>query len=178
HPTMNVRRAISEDAPAIAKVHVDAQRTTYAGILSADYLASLSYQNREQIWRNSLSGSGSREFTFVVESDETGIIAFAAGCPERNGDRIYRGELRAIYIRQRHQRQGHGRRLTGAVVRQLLVDGSDSMLVWVLAENPSRAFYDALGGKVVNSKMIEIGGRELQEVAYGWSDIHPLVELS
>jgi len=51
------------------------------------------------------------------------------------------------------------------------------MLVWVLAENPSRAFYDALGGIVVNSKMIEIGGRELQEVAYGWSDIHPLVEL-
>src|SRR5262249_38607513 len=106
------------------------------------------------------------------------IIAFAAGGPERDGDRIYRGELRAIYIIQRHQRQGHGRRLTGAVARQLLLDGFDSMLVWVLAENPSRAFYDALGGIVVNSKMIESGGRDLQQVAYGWSDIPPLAVLS
>src|SRR5262245_45184433 len=113
--TMNVRRAIPDDAPAIAKVHVDAQRTTYAGILPAVHLVVLSHQDREQIWRNNLSGSGSREFTFVVESDEAEIIAFAAGVPVRDGDRIYRGELRAIYIIQRLQRQGHGRRLTGAV---------------------------------------------------------------
>jgi GNAT superfamily N-acetyltransferase len=175
---MNVRRAIPKDAAAIAKVHVDASRTAYAGIIPADYLAALSYQNREQIWRNSLSDPGSREFTFVVESNEAEVIAFADGCPERSGDRIYRGELRAIYILQRHQRQGHGRRLAGAVARQLLLDGFDSMLVWVLEKNPSRAFYDALGGIVVNSKMINIGGTELLELAYGWSDIHPLVELS
>src|SRR5579863_7911363 len=68
--------------------------------------------------------------------------------------------------------------LAGAVARQLLLDGFDSMLVWVLEKNPCRAFYDALGGIVVNSKMINIGGTEFLELAYGWSDIHPLVELS
>ena len=45
------------------------------------------------------------------------------------------------------------------------------MLVWVLADNPSRHFYEALGGQYVSAKQIEIGGAMLDEVSYGWRDI-------
>ena len=48
------------------------------------------------------------------------------------------------------------------------------MLLWVLAENPSRGFYEALGGAEVRQETITIGGTELVEIAYGWSDISPL----
>jgi GNAT superfamily N-acetyltransferase len=48
-----------------------------------------------------------------------------------------------------YQRQGLGRRLTAAAVNWLLQSGLSSMLVWVLADNPSRAFYGALGGRYV-----------------------------
>jgi len=48
------------------------------------------------------------------------------------------------------------------------------MLIWVLAKNPSRAFYEALGGQRVYEKQIVIGGETLVEVAYGWRDIHSL----
>ncbi len=41
-----VREASLEDAPAIARVHVDTWRTTYRGIIPEDYLATLSYQQR------------------------------------------------------------------------------------------------------------------------------------
>ena len=47
------------------------------------------------------------------------------------------------------------------------------MLLWVLAENPSRGFYEALGGAEVRQQTITIGGRELVEIAYGWRDITP-----
>ncbi len=45
------------------------------------------------------------------------------------------------------------------------------MLVRVLAENPARKFYEALGGQLLKAKPIEIGGATLDEVAYGWTDI-------
>ncbi|WP_342748051.1 hypothetical protein [Melghirimyces profundicolus] len=46
-----------------------------------------------------------------------------------------------------------------------------SMLVWVLAENHSRHFYEALGATYIRDGTVTIAGKELKEVAYGWSDI-------
>ena len=89
---------------------------------------------------------------------------------------IYRGELYAIYLLAPSQRQGLGRRLTMAVVQRLLQCGLPSMLVWVLAANPGRAFYAALGGQQVYEKTAIIGAAPLLEVAYGWLDFHELVQ--
>jgi hypothetical protein len=50
------------------------------------------------------------------------------------------------------------------------------MLVWVFAANPCRAFYEALGGRYVREQEITIGGAQLREVAYGWSDLRGLAE--
>ena len=51
----------------------------------------------------------------------------------------------------------------------------NSMLVWVLKDNPCRAFYERLGGAPAGEKEIEIGGKKLVEVAYGWSDLDALM---
>ena len=53
--------------------------------------------------------------------------------------------------------------------------GFDTMLVWVLKDNPCRAFYVRLGGVPAGEKEIEIGGKKLIEAAYGWSDIGRLL---
>lgn len=52
------------------------------------------------------------------------------------------------------------------------------MLVWVLAENPFRRFYEALGGQYVRTEQFELGGAMLDEVAYGWRDIRTLLKRS
>ena len=50
------------------------------------------------------------------------------------------------------------------------------MLVWVLEANTrGRTFYEALGGVVVRTQPIEIGGVSRSEVAYGWSDLAVLL---
>ena len=96
--------------------------------------------------------------------------------PERSGNAIYRGELYAIYLLAPYQRQGLGRRLTMAVIQRLLQCGLPSMLVWVLAANPGRAFYATLGGQQVDEKETTIGDAPLLEVAYGWPDLRELVQ--
>ncbi len=49
------------------------------------------------------------------------------------------------------------------------------MLVWVLEQNPARGFYEHLGGVDLRAKPIQIGGKDLVEVAYGWRDLRTLV---
>ncbi len=56
-------------------------------------------------------------------------------------------------------------------LREIRSLGFASMAVWVLALNPSRKFYEALGGKILAEQEIERGGESFVEIAYGWSDL-------
>ena len=49
--------------------------------------------------------------------------------------------------------------------------GFGSALVWVLAGNPSRFFYEALGGAVAGRRKENFAGTVLQEIGYGWEDL-------
>ncbi|WP_157075956.1 GNAT family N-acetyltransferase, partial [Neobacillus fumarioli] len=77
-------------------------------------------------------------------------------------------ELYAIYMLKKYQRKRIGKQLMKSVVEHLSLH-YNSMLVWVLAENESLHFYEALGGKSVRTSKITIGNKELDEIAYGWS---------
>lgn len=49
--------------------------------------------------------------------------------------------------------------------------GCNSMMVWVLKDNPARGFYERLGGGYLYEKTIEIGKDTLVEAAYGWRSL-------
>jgi|SRR5579862_894906 len=172
-----VRGAILEDAGAIAKVHVDSWRTTYKGIISDSYLASLSYQQRENRWKDLLIEG--RSFVFVAETElSKQTIGFVIGGQERSNDPEYSGELDAIYLLENYQRQGIGQRLVFTLVKSLIKSGHHSILVWVLARNPYRKFYEKLGGVYLRSKQIEIGGTSYEEIAYGWKNLKWMISSS
>jgi L-amino acid N-acyltransferase YncA len=170
---MEIREAQISDAPAIARVHVDSWRSTYSGIVPADYLARLDYGQREQEWCDRIRAKRERQFISVAQ--EAGeIVGFASCGPEGSGNPTYDGELYVIYILEEHQRQGTGRLLVSHLASGLLQAGMESMLVWVLADNPFRRFYERLGGQPVAEQSVSIGEVELEEVAYGWRDIRIL----
>lgn len=168
---MMIREATQSDVPAISRVHVDTWRTTYRGIVPDEHLANLSYERRANCWYQILNRApDDGNFTYIAEDKSGEIVGFANGGVERTGDPIYRGELMAIYIRQSYQGKGIGRGLLQVVAERLGRLGINSMLVWVLVDNPACQFYAALGGKIVHEKELTIGGKPLIEVAYGWVD--------
>ena len=173
---MNIRPANVNDAAAIAKVHVDSWRTTYQGIVPDDYLISLSYEQHEQLWRQILTNPSRSNFVYLAEEESGPVVGFVSGGPERGGDSVYSGGLDAIYLLVSAQRQGIGRRLAGELVTRLMQDGMTALLVWVLAANPARKFYERLGGQVVYERTENIGGVSLIEVAYGWIDAYRAIE--
>jgi GNAT superfamily N-acetyltransferase len=173
---VQIRAAELTDVAAIAKVHVDSWRTTYTGIVPDDFLANSFYERRERLWRNTLSEYASTNFVYVAEDDGGNIIGFVSGGKERNGDTVYTGELYTIYLLDQYQRQGVGRQLTVRLVKRLIQEGMTSLLVWVLAVNPSRKFYEVLGGQQVYQKSITSGDVQLIEVGYGWRNAHIIID--
>ncbi|MCH7737535.1 MAG: GNAT family N-acetyltransferase [Chloroflexi bacterium] len=167
-----IREASPADAMAVAKVQVDSWRSTYPGIVPQDYLDALSYEQRATVWSTILSTATGRQFVFVAEDPDRNIVGFASGGRAKWSDSDYEGELSAIYLLESHQHKGLGRLLTARLARHLLDEDINSMLAWVLAANPSRPFYEALGARQVSERDITIGGTKLKEVSYGWPDLN------
>lgn len=174
-----VREARQEDAAAIARVHVDSWRTSYRGIVPEAFLAGMSYADFEGRWQEWLRGVGDPRWAYRVAELPSGrIVGFASGGPQQGPAYAdYAGELYTLYLLREHQRAGIGRCLFGSVARGLAEGGITSLLAWVLARNPSRRFYEAVGGTLLGRQEIEIGGVRLEEVAYGWPDIEGVASL-
>lgn len=171
---VEIRRAAVADIPAIARVHVDVWRTTYRGIVPDAYLDGLAYEGRERMWRSVLGEFADRHVAYVAEHDAEGVIGFALG--GETGEPGFDAELMAIYLLDRFQRRGIGRRLVAATAADLAASGKRSLVLWVLADNPSRHFYEAMGGRPLRTTTIELGGAHLEEVAYAWDDLSILVD--
>ena len=173
---VTIREARIEDAAGIAKVHVEAWRTTYVGIVPDSYLANLSYARREAFWHNILSDDGRHGYPFVAVNDAGEVIGFVSGGPQRNGDPAYQAELYSIYLLQEYQGQGIGRQLARTLVEVFLQAGIRSMLLWVFADNPACRFYEMLGGQYLRTEQADFGGVMVEEVSYGWLDITGILQ--
>lgn len=171
-----LRVATPEDAPGIARVHVDSWLTTYTGLMPDSILANISLERRTQNMERFLRNQPEDAITFLVEEDG-GIVGFAQCGPNRDLeiDRDYAGELYGIYLLQAWQGKSLGKQLVGAGARFLLSHGLESMIVWALASNlPAGGFYQALGGVFVREREIDIQGHLMKETSYGWKDLRRL----
>jgi ribosomal protein S18 acetylase RimI-like enzyme len=168
---MRIRPATVSDATAIAHVHLASWKTTYPGIIPQGYIDGLKVENGIARWQVELGGAKSAIF---VAEDQRGVFGFAAGGAIIHPVDGFDGELGAIYLLSSHQRQGAGAALVRNVAGSLAQQGFRKMAVWVLRDNPACAFYQRLGGVQVAEQTIEIGGKPLPEVAYGWPEINAL----
>jgi ribosomal protein S18 acetylase RimI-like enzyme len=165
---VTIRPARPGDAHGIAQLDVETWRATYAGVLSSSYLVGLSARRREVGWRMVIL----REPRDVrVAIDPTGAILGFGSCGPSRSERHFPGEVFTLYVAPDQQNQGIGRRLLIALFRRLVASGLDAAIVWVLRDNPSRFFYERLGGHQVSRRAIAVGGSPVVALAYGWRDL-------
>ncbi len=164
---LNIRSAVSADCRAIADVHVESWRHAYAGLLPDAYLAALSTEEREAMWRGAFEQHPDR---LLVAYREDRIVGFAAFGPSHDRDaRPDRAEIYAIYVAPMHWTTGVGRRLLLEALRRIQAAGNTAASLWVLADN-ERAIrcYERAGFAVEpqSRKSIDIGGVVLDELRY------------
>ena len=175
-PAALIRRADPDDAGAIARVKVATWRSAYRGLLPDALLDGLDPADDAAFRRRGLETLAPDRIAYVAEL-ERAVIGFVTAGRERSGRHTgYRGEVYAIYVADRYQRQGVGRRLIRTAAADLVGRGLNPILIWTLYDNPrSRGWYEAQGGVVVGEKRELFLGHELHEVGYGWPDPAPLL---
>ncbi|HWI64391.1 MAG TPA: GNAT family N-acetyltransferase [Symbiobacteriaceae bacterium] len=144
--------------------------------MPAEILAKLSYEQREKMWDGILA-QPEQTGVFVAVDNSGELVAFVSGGAERGGDPDYQGELYAIYALRQAHGKGVGRALFQAMVEWLAARGYDTMLLWVLDTNPTRGFYERLGGVACREKREAHGEVALREIGYGWKRIGTLAHL-
>lgn len=176
--TFHVRTAKREDALGMAVVRVETWRATYKSMVPDSFLQALSAEGLAEHWRSTFWDGTDRGLGLFVAEHERGYIVGIAICgPGQERDPVYEGEIYVLYVLPAYQNQGIGNALVGACVRHLTQAlGFRTMLVWVIAENPYRRFYESLGGEFVREKTQEIGEKTITEAGYGWEDIHRLLQ--
>ncbi len=160
-----IRRAGPADAAAIARVYVDSWREAYQDQLPESYLAKLDYAAFERHWRQTFAARG---WAFVAAEGDR-VVGIASGGRARRQN-LASGEIYVLYVLAERHRRGIGRGLFDACHFELAKRGHSGTLVWVLASNPARGFYERLGGKRVAENSLAIGGTRVREIGYLWRD--------
>jgi ribosomal protein S18 acetylase RimI-like enzyme len=160
-----IRRAGTADAAAIARVYVDSWRGAYRGQLPDSYLAKLDYAAFERHWRQTFAARG---WAFVAAEGDR-VIGIASGGRARRQN-LASGEIYVLYVLAEQHGRGIGRALFDACHFELAKRGHAGTLVWVLASNPARHFYEHLGGIRVAENTLSVGGTRVREVGYLWRD--------
>lgn len=168
--TMQSREATGQDSAALARIQVTSYRTAYVGLLPAGWLAQFSEAEQEEDWRELLA-KPEGELIEVAESEQGEVVGYALG---RLNAEAPRGELVALHILPAYQRQGVGRLLFAAMLARLRQRGAASFWLSCLAANPIRAWYERLGGELVEERSVEIAGEPIREVLYAWAELDAL----
>ncbi len=171
---LRIRAAAPDDAQAIGCIHVQTWLDTYAGLLPDRYLLSLRPSEKAIEWTRGLERAEGREATFVatLDGDPVGFVAIGnAREPADSGE----GEIFAIYVATDWQGTGVGRALLTHSLGRLAGQGNGAAVVWVLAGNPARFFYQAMGAQPAGSKVKLFAGANVEELKYRWPDLKAAV---
>jgi ribosomal protein S18 acetylase RimI-like enzyme len=76
-----------------------------------------------------------------------------------------------LYVLKVFQGRGYGRLLVARLAQDLASQGYHSLIACVVKDNPARRFYERLGGRLMGEKVVEVGGKELVDMAYAWPDL-------
>jgi ribosomal protein S18 acetylase RimI-like enzyme len=171
---MRIRDARVADAAAVANVHVDAWRNAYASLIPDRVLVRMSEQVQAARWSDTLRRGSGRGRILVAEIDGVGVVGYGSCGPSRVRSLPHAGEVYELYVAPEHQDRGIGGRLLHGLFDALVKRGSNSAVVWVLAGNPARFFYETMGGRRVAERDEAMWTVVLPEAAYGWDDLKAL----
>lgn len=154
-----IREMRREDLEKVSKIHVDAWKYNYKGIVPDIFLAGLSYDVQREKWEKRLFLENEKqEKMFVLEVDNE-IKGFAVGnvIDEKNGC------ISTIYFSPESQRKGYGTELFH-YMREVL--NCESIEIWCFEENRCRKFYEKLGGVIKGRTSVVLGDRQIEEIQY------------
>ncbi len=163
---MEIRRATTDDARALARIHVDAWRAAYRGLVPNEHLANLSYARGEERFLRSIAEGAEEKYVAGEAGEAVGFLALGTSHDDGLGHATT-GEICCMYLAPAHWRKGFGTLLCRFGEETLRARGYGMVIIWVFAGNENaRRFYEAMGyAPDGGSKILDVGA-PLEVVRY------------
>ena len=159
HSSPQIRSATPDDAPMLARIHVQSWQETYHGLLPQSELDARPFEVRLAQWRGQIARGVSRIAALPG-------LGFAQMGPQRSSDAPVAGypeELYCLYLLAEAHGTGQGLLLLNAV------RGAAPFTALVLAGNARACgFYEKTGGRLLETRPDHIGHAEISERVYGF----------
>jgi L-amino acid N-acyltransferase YncA len=168
---IGIRMARPADAGGIASIYVDSWRETYAGILPDTGLLRMSKSDHTTGWQRTIKSSNLRNPVLVAADDKSNVFGFASAGPARDRSLPYEGEVYTLYVAPGWTGQGLGAALLSTMFRLFAKANCRGMVIWALGDNPSRFFYEAMGGRLIAEREHALWGKTMREIGYGWRSL-------
>ena len=162
---MNIAAATPDDARAIAQVQVLSWQRAYRDLLPTEFLALLSIDPREAMWRKQLVQGACDLLVARSEGNVCGFISF--GATRDAGAAAATAEVMALYLAPGCWSTGMGRALWLAARDRMLQQGFTAVTLWVLADNARALRFYRMAGFVVepaSRKPFTLGGIVVDEI--------------
>ncbi len=157
-----IRQAKTEDISGLARVHVQSWYETYTGLIPQSVLDGITQEAREAQWIRTLESSAMRVFVVELNGEVVGFASFGARVSEDFA------ELFTLYVLKAYHGQGIGKELWEVILEFLEIQNIQKLVLWVLENNPTRGFYEYLGGIASDRKIEMIQDAEIAEVLYSF----------
>jgi len=157
-----IRIAVLNDAQQIAEVHVQSWKETYTGMINQEIIDELSVESRLKFWQKLLVDKNHR---LLVCEKEGRILGFLDGYlnPDKNI-----AEIKVFYFLKQFKGQGLGRAMFEKFYQLILAEKYQYLKLGVIKQNPSRYFYEKMGGTMIGEELIPEYGDGVAELFYQW----------
>lgn len=160
-----IRRIKEEDIEIVVDIKIDGWRTAYKGIIEDNFLKNMKKQEEIEKCKKNYSTIG-----FIVAEVDKKVVGFCRYKDmenKTNEDNDIDCEIKALYVKSEHKRNGIGRKLLKYAVNEFIKKGNRKMVIWCLKDNySSRAFYEKMGGKIYKYKKEMFGEKEYELISY------------
>lgn len=172
-----IRVAKATDTAAMARINAATWRESYKEFLPRRLMEGISCSQKQAEIEDFFAGwEKNQAIALVTEDRSNEIIAFIMAGKNRRQDLTYMGEIYNLHVAPAFQNQGIGLFLVHRVIQVFKQRNWSTMVVWVLEQNPSRRFYEKLGGRIIARDTDKYQGFVAPVIAYGWQEL-PIEKL-
>ncbi len=154
-----IREAVLADIPFLVRVYAQSWQETYMGLIPDDVLYNtITIGSREFQWQRTLANPKVKVFVALKANVLIGFCSFTVQGSE--------AEILTLYLLKAFQGSGFGKQLWLTSLENAKSQGAKTLLLWVLEDNPTRGFYEHMGGCLDDIGSEKIGSTVLLVVSY------------
>lgn len=157
-----IKLADSSDIKQIADIKIRGWQQSYEGIVDSNYLNNMTLESQIGNYSNYYDLKN-----IVVAEKDNKIVGFCRFCLIQNSD--IDCEIREIYVEPNLKRTGIGSMLFDYIKSYLKSNGNKKLAVSAFTDNSnSRKFYEKMGGKISDNKIMLIDNVPYDITTYLW----------